>query len=101
MINLKSFLDELTDEQIDNIKKKFLTPEIKAFLEREEYSTTFACLFECGLNVSEASKKAYMHRNTLNYRLNKFKSITGIDLHNLEDALMLKLLIEVNQYTRL
>lgn len=101
MINLKNFLDELSDEQILKIKEKFLTPQIKAFLEREEYSTSFDCLFDCGLNVSEASKKAFMHRNTLNYRLNKFKSITGLDLHKLDDALFLKLLIELNQYTRL
>ncbi len=101
MINLKSFLDELSDEQIANLKNKFLTTQIKKFLDREEYLQTLEAFLACGLNVSQAAKQAFMHRNTLNYRLNKFQKITGLNLHNLEDAFMLSLLIELNQYNRL
>ena len=36
--------------------------------------------FENNLNVSETSRKLYVHRNTLVYRLEKIKKITGLDL---------------------
>lgn len=100
MINLKSILDELTEEQIENLKQKFLTSEIKSFLDREEYLQTINAFLENGLNVSVAATKSYMHRNTLNYRLDKFKRVTGLDLHNIENAILIKLLIELNGYAR-
>ncbi len=101
MISLKSILDELTDEQIDKLKQKFLTKDIKSFLDKEEYLQTINAFMENGFNVSAAANKSFMHRNTLNYRLDKFKRETGLDLHNVENAFLIKLLIELNQYTRL
>lgn len=100
MINFKDFLNELTDDQIENLKQKFLTAKVKRFLDKEEFLTTINAFLENGLNVSVAANKAYMHRNTLNYRLDKFKKETELDLHNIENALLVKILIELNQFTR-
>ncbi len=100
MMNINGLLDELTEEQIENIKQKYLTEEIKSFLDKEEYLQTINAFFECGLNVSEAAKKAFMHRNTLTYRLDKFERVTKLNLHNIENAFLIKLLIAINQYKR-
>ena len=43
------------------------------------------------LNVSQAAKHLYLHRNTLLYRLAKIRSLTGLDPRNFEQALELKL----------
>ena len=38
-------------------------------------------------NQQAMSKKLYMHRNTINYRLSKIKSLTGSDLSSFEEKL--------------
>lgn len=52
---------------------------------------TLECYFECGGNMSETSKRLYIHRNTLLYRLDKIKEILKIDLENGEENLELQL----------
>ena len=37
-------------------------------------------LFDNDLNVSRTAKRLYMHRNTLIYRVNKLKRMTGLDV---------------------
>ena len=46
----------------------------------EDTLETINRFFENNLNVSETSRKLYVHRNTLVYRLEKIKKITGLDL---------------------
>jgi sugar diacid utilization regulator len=40
----------------------------------------------CGLNISDAAKKLYVHRNTLIYRLDKIKKETTFDIRNFKEA---------------
>lgn len=46
------------------------------------------------LNVSQASKAMYVHRNTMIYKLDKLKDISGFDLRKFQDAYLLYMLIE-------
>lgn len=39
-----------------------------------------------GLNISDAARKLYIHRNTLIYRLDKIKKETGFDIRNFKEA---------------
>ena len=43
--------------------------------------------FESNLNISVAAKKLYMHRNSLQYRIDKFYEKTGIDIRTFQQAL--------------
>lgn len=61
---------------------------VKIFEDRELMSTLFA-LFENDLNVSGTARALFMHRNTLNYRLNKVRSLTGLDPCSFGDAVEL------------
>ena len=54
--------------------------------------------FENNLNVSETSRKLFVHRNTLVYRLEKIKKMTGLDLREFEDAIVFKVVLMVNKY---
>ncbi len=45
------------------------------------------------LNISKASKGMYIHRNTMNYKLDKLKSLTSFDLRKFNDAYILYNLI--------
>ncbi len=46
----------------------------------QETLFTIQKFFENNLNVSETSRKLFVHRNTLVYRLEKIKRLTGLDL---------------------
>jgi DNA-binding PucR family transcriptional regulator len=45
------------------------------------------------LNVSEAAKKLYIHRNSMQYRLEKFSERTGLDIRKFDDAVNIHLAI--------
>ena len=64
----------------------------------EETLTTINKFFENSLNVSETSRKLFVHRNTLVYRLEKIKKITGLDLREFEDAIVFKVALMVKKY---
>ncbi len=59
---------------------------------------TIQKFFENNLNVSETSRKLYVHRNTLVYRLEKIKKLTGLDLREFDDAIVFKVAMMVQKY---
>ncbi len=61
---------------------------------------TIQKFFENNLNVSETSRKLFVHRNTLVYRLEKIKKLTGLDLREFDNAIVLKVALMVKQYLR-
>ena len=66
-------------------------------LDRETLMTV-QCFFENNLNVSETSRKLFVHRNTLVYRLDKIRKITGLDLREFEHAITFKVALMVKKY---
>ena len=61
---------------------------------------TIQKFFENNLNVSETSRKLFVHRNTLVYRLDKIKKLTGLDLREFDDAIIFKVAMMVNKYLK-
>ena len=59
---------------------------------------TIQKFFENNLNVSETSRQLYVHRNTLVYRLDKVKKITGLDLRIFDHAIVFKVALMVKKY---
>ena len=59
---------------------------------------TIQKFFENNLNVSETSRKLFIHRNTLVYRLEKIKKLTGLDLREFDDAIVFKVALMVKKY---
>lgn len=64
----------------------------------QETLFTIQRFFENNLNVSETSRKLFVHRNTLVYRLDKIKKLTGLDLREFEDAVVFKVALMVKKY---
>jgi carbohydrate diacid regulator len=54
--------------------------------------------FENSLNVSETARRLFVHRNTLVYRLEKIKRITGLDLREFEQAIVFQVALMVTKY---
>ena len=64
----------------------------------EDTLETINKFFENNLNVSETSRKLYVHRNTLVYRLEKIKKMTGLDLREFDHAIVFKVAMMVKMY---
>ncbi len=59
---------------------------------------TIQSFFENNLNVSETSRKLFVHRNTLVYRLEKIRKLTGLDLREFDHAITFKVALMVKRY---
>ncbi len=72
----------------------------KGSIESLDQETLFTIqkFFENNLNVSETSRKLFVHRNTLVYRLEKIKRLTGLDLREFDDAIVFKVALMVKKY---
>ena len=64
----------------------------------QETLFTINTFFENNLNVSETSRKLFVHRNTLVYRLEKIKKLTGLDLRQFDHAIVFKVALMVRKY---
>lgn len=58
-----------------------------AAVDDEEMWATIEAFLACNQNVSETAKRLYVHRNTLIYRLDRFKAVTELDVRKFEDAM--------------
>ena len=64
----------------------------------EETLTTIIKFFENNLNLSETARKLFVHGNTLVYRLEKIKKITGLDIREFDKAVTFKVALMVQKY---
>ena len=88
----KSILSCLSLDQQAVIFEKFLTPEIISVLQDKELVDCINAFFKNNLNISETSRNAFLHRNTLLYRIEKIYKITGLNIRNFEEAMSFRLL---------
>lgn len=72
----------------------------KGSIKSLDHETLFTIqkFFENNLNVSETSRKLFVHRNTLVYRLEKIKKLTGLDLREFDHAIVFKIALMVKKY---
>ncbi|MEE3419750.1 MAG: helix-turn-helix domain-containing protein [Lachnospiraceae bacterium] len=87
----------------NDVCKSFLHEVCKDFdittLDDESVSIINA-FFENNLNISETARHLYVHRNTLVYRFEKLKALTGVDLRNFDEAMELKVAMMVADYLK-
>lgn len=67
---------------------------LKEFYYDQEFLHMIKVFLEKNQNSSEASKALYLHRNTLNNRIEKFYKITGYDLRKFEDAALIYIIVK-------
>ena len=66
----------------------------------EETMQTIDIFFANNLNISETARKLYVHRNTLVYRLEKLRQLTGLDIRTFDDAMTFRIALMVTGYVR-
>lgn len=77
----------------------FIHPAIKILSEMSikgtDYLKTLQIYLECNQDLLDASKKMFMHYNTLKYRIQKIVENTGLDLHDHDVVLRLQLSFKI------
>lgn len=76
---------------IDSSYKKNI---LKKYSDDTEMKNILKVFFECNQNTSEASKRLYMHRNTLIQKLDKFYEETGFNPRKFKDTMIIYKAIE-------
>ncbi|MEC5423711.1 helix-turn-helix domain-containing protein [Virgibacillus sp. C22-A2] len=86
-------------EQADNeFKNEITSIALKEFASDEDMLHTIKTFLQCNLNVSVTAKELYMHRNSLQYRLDKFNERTNIDIRQFHQALTVYLALLANMH---
>ncbi|NMD38198.1 MAG: PucR family transcriptional regulator, partial [Christensenellaceae bacterium] len=97
-------LERIALELPPNIRRNYF---LKLFnkenekLLNEEILSTINVFLSKDLNLSDASRHLYIHRNTLVYRLDKIQKTIGLDLRKFNDATVFKFLSTLKKLTRL
>lgn len=61
----------------------------------EEYIHVLRVFYECDGSIQEASKRLFVHKNTLQYRLNKIALVTGYDPRKISLAYLFSVAIKI------
>ena len=88
---LERIIDAIPAEEREKLIREFRSGNIGETFD-EEMMETVRVFFRNDLNITAASKELFIHRNTLNYRLDKIRRETGLDLRTFQDAIVFRLI---------
>lgn len=84
----------LIDQLDDNILQLMRDSFLHSFpMEEDDLLQNVKVFIENNLNVSLTAKKLYLHRNSVQYRIDKFIEKTGLDIKNFQGAFLAYLAI--------
>ncbi|GGF16163.1 hypothetical protein GCM10010954_13490 [Halobacillus andaensis] len=83
------FIDALPQEELEALKQTIL----KEVASDRDLLRTIKVFLESGSNTSLAAKLLFMHRNSLQYRVDKFIEKTGVDIKQFQQGLIVYLLL--------
>ena len=89
---LAKMLEDIPEARLTEYLAELSDEESKEIFEDEEMLNTAESFLQSSLNVSEASRNLYMHRNTLLYRLDKIEKATGLNIRSFSDAVSFRVL---------
>lgn len=70
----------------DDYRELLQIPILKKIFCNQEMTRSVDAFLNGNLNLAVSSHNAFIHRNTLIYRINKIKQTIGLDLKKFEDA---------------
>lgn len=88
---LERILDSIPKEKVLEIRQEYPGICSESGLS-DEMKETVRVFFQNDLNLTAASRQLFIHRNTLNYRLDKIRRETGLDLRSFHDAVIFRIL---------
>lgn len=98
-LGLGRLLYNIPEEEVETYLNNHINYDILSSLDAETLNLLEA-FFENDLSLAETSRKMFIHRNTLIYRLDKFADLTGYDVRKFSDAITVKLSLMLYNYLR-
>jgi len=89
---LVKMLEDIPKFKLNEYLEILLDSDAKSVFSDPEMINTAEEFLENSLNVSETSRKLYLHRNTLMYRLDKIERSTGLNIRRFSDAMTFRLI---------
>ena len=89
---LTKMLEDLPKYKLYEYLEMLMDANAREIFEDEEMVNTAEEFLDNSLNVSETSRKLYLHRNTLAYRLDKIEKNTGLNIRKFSDAVTFRLI---------
>ena len=89
---LVKMLEDIPKFKLNEYLEILLDSDAKSVFSDPEMINTAEEFLENTLNASETSKKLYLHRNTLTYRLDKIERSTGLNIRRFSDAMTFRLI---------
>ena len=88
---LIKMIEDLPKYKLNEYLETLLDSGAREIFLDDEMINTAEEFLENSLNVSETSRKLYLHRNTLMYRLDKIERETGLNIRKFSDAVTFRL----------
>ena len=94
------FYDRKEIKDILAYRNLLIDANFKSIMEDEELARCVEEFFKYDLNVAEPSRKSYLHRNTLLYRIEKIANLTGLNIRSFDDAVTFRILMIIYNLTK-
>ena len=75
-----------------------IADELILLLSEDDVKELIEALWDAHGNVSKASQKLFLHRNTLQYRIDRFAEQTGLNVKDMNDLTLCHLLLQKQSY---
>ncbi len=97
---LLKMLEDLPKYKLNEYLETLMDGGAREIFSDEEMVITAEEFLENSLNISETSRKLYLHRNTLIYRLDKIEKETGLNIRKFSDAVTFRLITILSKLVR-
>ncbi len=94
---LYRILEDMPRYKLNEYMKQLNEAVVDEIFSDEEMLATAEEFLDNSLNQSETARKLFLHRNTLNYRLDKIEKSTGLNIRKFSDAVTFRLITVIRQ----
>ena len=92
-LTLETIIDSIPAERRKQIKASFFEQPSEKEIS-DELLETVRVFFRNDLNLTATAKSLFIHRNTLNYRLDKIQKMIHLDVRSFYDAVVFKIIMD-------
>lgn len=92
LVGFEEVLSQLPKSQREKLISGYDLRNLAKIFEDGGLMQTIEAFLNGGMNVSHTARILYMHRNTLIYKINAIKKLTGLDLRDFNMAVTFKIL---------
>lgn len=95
-MGIEKFISDVPPDVLKTFYNKFVDESILLLM--DEIGEIVEVFLKNNMNITESAKIMYLHRNTLLYKIEKIKKVTGYDLKKIEDILTLRIFFLIKKY---